>query len=89
MYKSLVIVLLFAVLVNATKPKGPPPGGDGVPPGFAKVLSGKYQSVLDQLKKVFKDAKEKHHPPKKSEIDKIMKKVDKKTLAKLPKQPKD
>ncbi|KAI1695997.1 hypothetical protein Ddc_20768 [Ditylenchus destructor] len=80
MYKCIVIVLLFAVLVNA-RPQGPPPG-DGVPPGFADVLPS---DIIQQLKDVhsqhlsMKETKEK--------IDEIMKNVSKETLAKLPKPP--
>ncbi|KAI1697195.1 hypothetical protein DdX_18627 [Ditylenchus destructor] len=53
MYASVVIGMLFAVLVNA-EPQfpGPPHNWDGVPPGFAGVLS---PDVIQQLKDVYKN----------------------------------
>ncbi|KAI1698483.1 hypothetical protein DdX_17881 [Ditylenchus destructor] len=82
MYKCIVIVLLFAILVNA-RPQGPPPLVDGVPSGFAEVLSS---DVIQQLKDVNKNQglsmKE-----RKEAIDKIMDTVDPATRAKLPKPP--
>ncbi|KAI1698477.1 hypothetical protein DdX_17875 [Ditylenchus destructor] len=81
MYKCIVIVLLFAILVNA-RPQGPPPG-DGVPPGFADVLSS---DVIQQLKDVHNN-KDLSMPEKKKAIDKIMDTVDPATRAKLPKPP--
>ncbi|KAI1696270.1 hypothetical protein DdX_19124 [Ditylenchus destructor] len=84
MYASFVIGILFAALVNAGPQfPGPPPNWDGVPPGFASVLS---PDVILQLKDVYKN-QQLSMPEKKEQFDEIMDSVDPATLAKLPMPP--